>query len=202
MIFALAVIASLVVAFLRGRSMDDVLGKPFEVWPLAVVGVALHLVVSLSALASALADHPAGSVLPLGALLYLASYAFLIVFLVANRHHPGFVVLLLGLLLNVFEIASNAGQMPTDPQQLALAGMLDVERQAAALGRWSPHSVADGSTLLAWLDDRIIVLLPFHHGALLSIGDGLICIGCFLFCNDPFRRPSLVATRQPVGVGQ
>lgn len=197
MFFVLALILSLAVAFLRGRSPEDIARRPFRLWQLAMVGVILHLVVSLSAFSKVLATRPAGISLPLGAVLYLASFGFLIVFLLANRTQPGFLVLLLGLLSNLVAIASNGGQMPGDPRQLAVAGILDHQRQVLAAGLWSPFTLMDATTNLRWLGDKIFVPLPLGHAAVLSVGDLIIAVGCFLFCNDPFRRSTMFSTRRP-----
>ncbi len=197
MFFVLAMILSLAVAFLRGRSPEDIARRPFRLWQLAMVGAILHLVVNLSAFSTVLATRPAGLSLPLGAVLYLASFGFLIVFLLANRTQPGFLVLLLGLLSNLIAIASNGGQMPGDPQQLAAAGLLDAQRQVLADGLWSPFTLMDSTTHLTWLGDRIFLPLPFRHPVVLSAGDLIIAAGCFLFCNDPFRRSTMFSTRRP-----
>ncbi|MGH2461990.1 MAG: DUF5317 family protein, partial [Chloroflexota bacterium] len=138
MFFALAIVASLAIAFLRGHPVDDIVAKPFRLWLFALLGALLHLLVNLRIFAAILATRPAGLALPPGAYLYLASFAFLIVFLLANRDHPGFVVLLVGLGLNLIEIAANRGQMPGDPGQLAAAGLLGYQVKEAAAGLWSP----------------------------------------------------------------
>jgi hypothetical protein len=197
MFFVLATVVSLAVAFLRGRTPEDIVRRPFRLWQLAIVGVILHFVVNLSAFSMVLATHPGDTPLPLGALLYLASFAFLIVFLVANFTQPGFPVLLLGLLLNLVAIASNNGQMPGDPRQLAAAGLLEIQRAEMAAGLWSPFSLMGPSTHLALLGDRILVPLPFRHPVVVSLGDLIIAFGCFLFCNDPFRRSTTFSMRRP-----
>lgn len=200
MFFALAMIVSLVVALLRGCSLDNLAAKPFRLWQFAVAGAILHLLVNLRVFSTALAVHPFGAALPLGAFLYLASFACLILFLVVNRGHPGFVVLLIGLCLNLVAIAPNGGQMPGDPGQLAAAGLLDYQVKEAAAGRWSPFGLIGPSTLLPWLGDRIFVPLPFRQPVILSIGDLVIAVGCFLFCNAPFGRTTRFSTRRGMGI--
>lgn len=202
MIFVLATVVSLVVAFLRGRSPEDILHRPFRIWHLAIVGVMLHFVVTLPWIARTLAIHPGNLALPLGSLLYLASYACLIVFLLANAGQPGFLVFLLGLALNVIAIATNGGQMPGDPRQLAAAGVLDHEREVLASGLWLPYTIMEPSTHFSWLGDRIFIPLLFGHNVVMSVGDLIIGIGCFLFCNAPFRRSSMFSARRPrFGIG-
>lgn len=202
MVFVLATVVSLVIAFLRGRSPEDILHRPFRILHLAIVGVVLHVVVSLSWFARVLAIHPGDLGLPLGSLLYLASFACLIVFLLANVGQPGFPVFLVGLVLNVIAIATNGGQMPGDPRQLAAAGVLDHEREMLASGLWLPFTIMEPSTHFSWLGDRIFIPLLFGHNVVLSVGDLVICIGCFFFCNAPFRRSSMFSARRPrFGVG-
>ena len=199
MFFALAVVVSLVIAFVRGYPLDDIVAKPFRVWPFAVAGALLHLLVNLRVFAAVLAAHPLGLTLPLGAYLYLASFAFLIAFLLANRDHPGFTVLLIGLSLNLVEIAANDGQMPGDTNQLAAAGLLDYQVKEAAAGLWSPFSLISPTTVLPWLGDRIFMPMPFRQPVILSVGDLVITLGCFLFCNNPFRRTTVFSSRRRLG---
>lgn len=187
MFFSLVLIGFLIVAFLRGRSPEDLIDRPFRLWPLAAIGLILHLAISLHAFAAALAGALPVLGLSIGSAAFLASDVFLLAFLLVNWGHPGFPVLLLGLGLNFVEIAANGGHMPGDPHQLAVAGLLEHERQEVAHGLWIPYSEIGPSTPLAWLGDRIYMPLPFRGPIILSIGDLIIALGCFVFCNGPFR---------------
>lgn len=196
MFFALVVLVSLGIALARGRSLDSIAGQPFRWWSFALVGVLLHLIVNLAIFSVVLAWRPPGLALPAGALLYLASFGFLILFLLANLRQPGFAVLLVGMCLNLVEIALNGGQMPGEPGQLAAAGLLDYEQRVLAAGRWLPFSLISPETRLAWLGDRIFFPLPFRQPVILSVGDLIIALGCFWFCNDPLHRATLFPRRR------
>lgn len=196
MFFVLVTIGSLLIALLRGRTPDDIVRQPFRVWPLALLGFILHLVVNLPWFSAPLAVHLPAISLSLGAGLYLASFISLIFFLLANRTQAGFVVLLLGLGLNFAAIVANGGQMPGDPRPLAQAGLLDNLQQQLQAGLWSPFAIIDRSTRLSLLCDWILVPLPFRNPVVMSLGDMVIGVGCFLFCNAPFRRSTRFSTRR------
>jgi Family of unknown function (DUF5317) len=185
---ALVTVGSFVVGLVRGRSVDDIAGNGFRWSGFLVLGAGLHGILALKSLAGLLGLAPLGSALPLGAIIYILSYVSLIVFLVANLSRPGFLALLGGLGMNFLMILLNAGRMPSDPQQLAAAGLLTTIQAQQTPGLWSPYVVAGSTTPLAWLDDRIIIPLPYHEPVLVSIGDLFIALGCFLFFNDPFKR--------------
>lgn len=188
-IVALVAIFALLFAVLRGRSIDDLVSRHFAWWGLLVGGVALHAAIGQPTLGDRLGVSVFGLPICLGAALYLASLTLLIVFLLRNLGCPGFVVVLLGLALNLAVIALNEGRMPADPSQLAAAGILDVIKASQATGVWSPYGLIDPATPLAWLGDRIFVPLPFHEPVIVSIGDLFVLIGLFLFFNaTPSRR--------------
>ena len=196
MFFALVMVASLAIAFLRGRSADAIVGRPFRLWQLAMVGVILHLVTNQAILSHALAWKVPGFTFSVGELSYVASFVFVLAFLLANRTQPGFLVLLLGLSLNLLAIVANGGHMPGAPEPLNAAGLLDGLRQRISAGWWTPYAVIDSSTQFSWLCDRILMPLPFRGPVVVSAGDLVIAVGCFLFCNDPFRRTTIFSARR------
>ncbi|HLH73903.1 MAG TPA: DUF5317 family protein [Chloroflexota bacterium] len=188
MFFVLAVLAAVLIAALRGCSLERVVSGRFSLVWCPIVGIILHLVVALPWFAVPLALAPLGSPWPLGAILYVTSFVLLILFLLANLGRPGFIVLLLGLGLNLLEIILNGGHMPGDPHQLAVAGFLTGLQREQAAGLWSQFSVVGPNTPLPFLADRIYVPLPFREPVILSVGDFIIAIGCLLFFNDvPIR---------------
>lgn len=199
MFFSLVILVSLVIAVVRGHPLDDMVARPFRLWLFAVLGALLHLIVNLKWFAAPLASRPLSAAIPLGAFLYLASFAFLIVFLLANLGHPGLVVLLIGMSLNLIAVATNGGQMPGDPGQLAAAGLLDSQVKGAAAGLWSPFGLIGPTTSFPWLGDRLFMPMPFRQPVVLSVGDLIIALGCFLFCNDPFRRVTVFSSRRRFG---
>lgn len=191
MFFVLATLVSVVVAALRKCTFDNVVGQPFRWSWLVVGGIFLHLVVALPWFARPLENHPFGLAIPLGVFLYSASFLLLIGFLLANWWRTGFPILFLGLALNLTEILLNGGQMPGDPHQLAAGGFLNDLLRERAAGLWTQFTLVGPTTRLPLLADRIFMPLPFREPVILSIGDLIIALGCFVFFNDvriAFRR--------------
>jgi len=191
MFFVLATLLAVLVAAIRGNPLEKVVSGHFSLVWCPIVGIILHLVVALTIFGSPLSFLIPWLAWPLGAVLYVASFGLLILFLVANLNRPGFSVLLLGLSLNLLEIVLNGGHMPGDPHQLAVAGLLSGLQRELAAGRWSQFSVVEPGTPLPFLADRIYVPLPFREPVILSVGDFIIAGGCLLFFNDiplPWKR--------------
>ena len=200
MFFVLATLLAVLVAAVRGYPLEKVVTGHFSLVWCPIVGIILHLVVALPFFAGPLAFTLPWLAWPLGAVLYVASFALLIMFLLANLGRPGFIVLLLGLSLNLLEIVLNGGHMPGDPHQLAVAGFLPGLQRELAAGLWSQFSVVGPGTPLPFLADRIYVPLPFREPVILSVGDFIIACGCILFFNDvplPWKRQSALSA--PVG---
>jgi hypothetical protein len=190
MFFVLTTIAALGLAVLRGLPIEALARGPFRLWPLAAVGVLLHIAVNLAVLSPFLSVRPFPSGLFLGAWLYLASLVCVGGFLLANARYPGFVILLAGLGMNFTVIALNGGQMPGDPNQYAASGFLTAIAQRSAAGQWWPFVPIGSATRLAWLGDRIMVPLPFREPVVISVGDLVIALGCLIFFNYPAGRRS------------
>jgi MFS family permease len=104
------------------------------------------------------------------ACLHLLSYALAGVFLVANRHIPGWWLIGLGGVLNLAAIAANNGVMPASASAAATAGLLDAPGQFA-----NSSVVADPN--FAWLGDvfALPASWPLHN--VFSIGDICLALG-------------------------
>jgi hypothetical protein len=121
--------------------------------------------------------------------IHLATYFMLGLFLVANRHIPGLLVIALGGTLNFAAIASNGGVMPADPDAIAAAGI------AQKAGDFTNSAATTGAPL-GFLGDvfHTPAWLPIHN--VYSVGDIEIVVGAFLLlhfvcrsrlANVPFR---------------
>ena len=115
------------------------------------------------------------SVLPDGApslhrLLYIASYAFVGAFLVANRRIVGSHVVALGVLLNTTAIVANNGVMPASGAALRAAGI-----STSAAGFTNSTHVAHAHLQLLGDIFAIPKPLPLHN--VFSIGDVCIVLG-------------------------
>ncbi len=116
------------------------------------------------------------ALLGVGALL-LARFAFV------NRAVPGIVLACFGVCLNASVVLAN-GSMPVETHAVLRAG---IDPAALALDSDPRHELADGSTALRWLDDRIAVPTP-RVAEVISLGDVAIAAGVGLFVFGFTRR--------------
>ena len=176
MILLLGVVAvAAVTGLLLGRTFagfpDVSLG-----WPaLAVVGLALQLL-------------PVGDDLAYVALML--SFGMLLAFAIVNLRAPGFLLLAVGLALNLVAIGWNGG-MPVTVEALRDAGQIHSLDDLADDG--VKHRLADEHTVLVPLVDAIG--LPPPVGDVVSVGD--LCmylgVGWFVVAGMPERRQRLSA---------
>jgi Family of unknown function (DUF5317) len=81
---------------------------------LVFVGLGLQLAVT-----TVLTDLPSRP----AQIIHIASYVFVLAFLVSNRHLPGVKLVVAGTLLNFMAIAANQGTMPARPAAVRSAGL-------------------------------------------------------------------------------
>jgi Family of unknown function (DUF5317) len=194
MIFVIAAAVGLVAAIVRRVPLSTIAEVRFRGIYLVAAAALLHVLLNplvMSAGFSARLATPAlpgAMTLPLGSVLNLASFACALAFLYVNRHLPGFTVILAGLALNVLVIIANGGQMPGDPAQLERAGLLQEQLDTVAKGLWSPFSLLEPGTPLAFLADRILIPMPFREPTVASVGDLVVVLGVLGFFNLPPAR--------------
>jgi MFS family permease len=109
---------------------------------------------------------------------HIATYAALIVFVIANIRQPGFVFAAAGCALNTIAIAANGGRMP-----VSLASWVATGRNAEELtshGVYNNVVLASGAHL-GWLGDVFPLprIVPLANA--LSIGDLLLIVGVATF---------------------
>lgn len=123
------------------------------------------------------------------AVVHIATYALLGVFLWANRRLPGAVLIGGGALTNALAIVVNSGVMPQWATAQRLAGLPASSgfQNSAALAH--PH--------LLWLGDVIPVPAPFGLNNVLSIGDCLIFAGMVVLLHRTCRAAPEAAQPQP-----
>jgi hypothetical protein len=178
LILLLAVAAGLLAGLLRARITGRRLQGPDLrlMWLVPVAFLPQFIVFGLPTLQK-LPDAVIAAIL-------VSSQFLLLVFAWANRKHPGFWLLTLGLTLNLAVIALNGGFMPISPETVARlvpgAGPGDWqigERLGTSKDLVLPYS----SMRLGWLSDRFLLPDWFSYRVAFSLGDILIAAGSFWF---------------------
>jgi hypothetical protein len=111
--------------------------------------------------------------------LFLAIYAIGLIFLWLNRHHPGFMVIFIGVLLNFIVMSLNGGRMPVSIEAAQFLGREYID--ALKAGIYGKHEAITESTLLPFLGDIIPLSPPYPRQQVISIGDVVMNVGAFIF---------------------
>ncbi|HEX7355442.1 MAG TPA: DUF5317 family protein [Mycobacteriales bacterium] len=170
MLFVLiAVVGGLLIGWALGGSLSRLETARLRYVPVLLLAVALQV-----AAAFALGGWAYAAVLVVSLLLALGWLAF-------NGRLAGRLLLAVGLAANALVIVAN-GAMPVELSAAARAGVA-----TGPLYDDPRHAVADGSTRLALLDDRIPLPLPWQP-QVLSAGDVLVAAGAGLMVAQAMRR--------------
>lgn len=166
----IVVVAAVAIGLLAGGSIRSFPTVPLRWWPLALVGLGLQF--------APLPDRYAFSALA-------ASLVLLLVFAFINLRSPGFILILMGLMLNAVVIVSNHG-MPVTRTALAASD----RAQAVAVAELranggAKHHLADEGSVLLPLADAIGIPAPV--GAIVSVGDVCLYLGVGWFLAAALR---------------
>ncbi|HEX2088379.1 MAG TPA: DUF5317 family protein, partial [Actinomycetota bacterium] len=104
---------------------------------------------------------------------HIASYGFIVAFIVVNRGIPGIWLVGVGTMMNVVVIAANGGVMPASPEALAAAGL------PTSPGRFE-NSAAVAAPTLSFLGDIFAVPESWPLSNVFSPGDVCIAIGAIV----------------------
>ena len=183
------VMAFLVVALIRGGSLDRLADVSIHWKLLAIVGLLIQLFIF-----TPFRNEPLiTSAVPQ---LYLLSMIILAVWVFANRHVPGILLMAAGLLMNMAAIVANGGYMPIDPEVARIAGQ---SRAATVDGTTIiNNSMAIQSGVRLWILTDILpvpAIIPFAN--VFSIGDLLLTLGAGLFLYRTVRTNMPMAQEQP-----
>ena len=184
--------ASLIVALLRGGSIDALLATRFRLVALVFAAAAIQIYFVVW--------PPAWLDRGTATLLYLGSQAVVVTFLVLNRHLAGVLLIGLGLGLNMFSIAAN-GAMPVSETATRLAGAEYLtDHRHVEHGLHLRNEVMDDSTRMPFLGD--VIPVP-GLAQVMSLGDLVIAVGVVrlvLTRTKPDPRASLTnAQTSPSG---
>lgn len=147
-------------------------------WPWAMaVGLAAQLLLFSTPLTDRVGD--------LGPVFYVASTAFVVAAIVANRRITGMGVVALGAMSNLVAIVANHGFMPADPGAMASLGRtaIDGYSNSALLPDPALRPLTDIFALPSWV--------PFAN--VFSIGDVIIGLGVAIVIVAAMRGPTVDA---------
>ena len=174
-----SVIIGLIIGYMTGGRLRNIIQRPLYWRLLAIIALAVQMLI--------FSDLPFFKSLPNLAIIILhyASYVCLLVFIVRNAKNLGILTLSIGVILNTLVIFLNGGHMPTIPENLKNASVgksADLIDQGVAVHN-SAKMTTD--TLLPWLGDIFYMpsWIPFSN--VFSIGDIFIAVGVcvYLFMN-------------------
>lgn len=125
--------------------------------------------------------------------MFLLIYIAGLIFLWLNRHHPGFLIIFAGVLLNFIVMALNGGRMPVSIEAAQFLGREYIE--ALKAGVYGKHEAITASTWLPFLGDIIPLSPPYPRQQVISIGDVVMNVGAFVFIQHLMMNGSREQTK-------
>lgn len=124
------------------------------------------------------------------------SYALLFIGIIVNAKQRTLIIVLLGMLMNVFVMFSNGWRMPISIDGLTLAGFADLAEHTLS-GKMAFYVPLSEASKYGFLCKIITIPPPYFFPQILSIGDVFIALGLFLFVqsvitNDGYDKSGLV----------
>lgn len=176
---------AIVVALVRGGSLQQLASIKLRWIPLVIASLSLQLLIFTPIRATPLltvATQP----------LYFCSLALLVIWVALNWRIPGMALMATGLLCNFLAIVANGGYMPASPEALRFAGKLGNFEQGSIVEN---NSIATTEQVRLWLLTDIFALpswLPLAN--VISIGDILITAGAAWLCYRTMTKASPAET--------
>lgn len=167
-----ALLIGLIVGWLRNGKIKNLSRIPLPGWPLILIAVLIQALIWIDFSRSIYLLSSAHSI------LYTFSFVILVIFFFLQGKKAGFLIVGLGILLNLLVITANQGKMPVDTTKMPA----EVAEELAA-GEKSPfHTAITDETWLAFLGDTIS--LPYKKNRLLSFGDIFIAAGIIIIVQQ------------------
>jgi hypothetical protein len=197
---ALAVVAAVLVALLRGGRLKALSRAPLRWGGLAIASFALQ--------AAFIYQRPIVKVVnqwSWAEAIFVASHLLLLAAIWANRRSPGMLWIGAGLLLNLAVIAANSGWMPVTPEAISKVGFAHFVPEVVS-GLRFPSSknivLTLEETRLACLSDVFVLPRPFPVPSVFSVGDVLVAAGAVFWIQSAMvgRQSKTVAATTDGGV--
>lgn len=170
-----AIPLGIVLGYLLGGRLDRLAELEFRWAGLAIAGLLVQLVLFSEAVAGVVGRD-------IGALIYVASTAAVLVAVLRNLRLPGIALVALGAVSNLAAVVANGGVMPTTEAALATAGLTD--------GPGFSNSAVVADPALAPLTDIFALPSWVPLANVFSIGDVLIGLGVVVLLALGMRRPA------------
>jgi uncharacterized protein DUF5317 len=171
-----AIVAGLLVGFLRGGHLEAIAETRFR-WGWLAVAALLVQIVLFSPLGSGLGDASRW--------IYVGSTALVAAIMLANIRIPGLPIILVGALSNLAAIVANGGSMPASPAALAAVG--------GSIHSGPTNSVVVAQPALEPLTDIFALPAWLPLANVFSIGDVLIGVGVAIAIATAMRSRSAPA---------
>lgn len=188
--FFWVILASVVVALLRGGHLKGLTDLPFRHEWLVVAAFALRLGLHLAGTAGVSLSDPVVWV------VQAASYGLLLAAVVINRRVGGVPTVGLGVLTNALAILFNGGRMPVSPDAAAAVGREAAFERLLAGGSYLHQAMAD-ATRLPFLADILPSPSWMPGNQVYSVGDLFILAGVFVIVQRLALRPPAASTARP-----
>ncbi len=124
------------------------------------------------------------------------SYVLLFIGIIINVKQRTLIIILLGMLMNVFVMFSNGWQTPISIDGLTMAGYTELAELTLS-GKLAFYAPLGEATKYGFLSKIITVPPPYFFPQVLSMGDVFISLGLFLFVqsimtNEGFDKTGVV----------
>ncbi len=131
--------------------------------------------------------------------LNILSYILLFIGIVINIRHRTLLIILLGMILNIFVMFANGWRTPVSIDGLILAGYSELAELTLS-GKLAFYIPLDVSSKYGLLGKIVTIPPPYFSPQILSIGDIFIFLGLFLFVqgvmtNESYDRTNMVKFR-------
>lgn len=173
-----ALLLPLIIGKLRGGKFKNLLEINIHLWWLITLAGVLEFTASII---RSKEINPIWQTIDQNVMwIQLFTYSLLIIVICFNLREKGFVLIMIGLLMNFIVIMFNQGRMPVDVQ--AIRQMISNESlEYLKSGKDLTHILANSSTKLAFLGDIIHIKKPYPLPKSISIGDVFLVAGLFRF---------------------
>lgn len=176
MFLLIPIAIGVIVGFLRGGSLANVVNVRFRALPLLLVALVVQVLIFTPLLGRF------QLIQEIGPYIYIATMIATVATMVMNVPVPGMPIVALGAALNTLVIIVNGGFMPSPESTLRDAGQLKyvpVNETERAEGEYtlSNSKIADDGTNLRFLGDVMAIPEGWPLANVFSVGDVLIGIG-------------------------